>query len=348
MPVPDAAQLRAAGSEYPEWVQTQYLALRDDVPPRVLSLARDLTATAPTPYDRALAIENYLRTIPYTLDVPEPPANRDVVDYFLFDLRRGYCDYYATAMAVLARGAGLPARLAVGYGAGEYDARAGAFHVRQKDAHSWTQIYFPNYGWVDFEPTSGRAALARDSVDTLSGPTRSAPPVEATSVTANLIGALQRAWFIVPGMLILLGVSALLWGIGDTWRLMHMPPALALEQLYRRMRRAARQLGLEVLPSHTPSQVAAMLESYFAAAEFSRLASSWLPVRESIPLISEFYLQTAFGGRAVKKADSAALVRRWQSVAVRLWLAIVLRHLQRSVVRFTLRGTQDKYAHPTP
>jgi transglutaminase-like putative cysteine protease len=81
----------------------------------VLALARDLTATEPTPFDRARAIEAYLRTYPYTLDLPSPKLDRDVVDYFLFDLRQGYCDYYATSMVVLARAAGLPARLAVGY-----------------------------------------------------------------------------------------------------------------------------------------------------------------------------------------------------------------------------------------
>ena len=79
------------------------------------------TATEATPYDRARAIELYLRTIPYSLDVPIPPAEHDVVDYFLFDLRRGYCDYYATAMAMLPRAAGLPAHVAVGYAAGDYD-----------------------------------------------------------------------------------------------------------------------------------------------------------------------------------------------------------------------------------
>ncbi|MEE8390084.1 MAG: transglutaminase domain-containing protein, partial [Anaerolineae bacterium] len=103
VPAAGEEQLRSAGSDYPEWVRNRYLSLPDWLPDRVLVLARDLTATEPTPYDRALAIESYLRAFPYSLDVPLPPPDQDVVDYFIFDLRRGYCDYYATAMVVLAR-----------------------------------------------------------------------------------------------------------------------------------------------------------------------------------------------------------------------------------------------------
>ena len=98
VPVAGEAELRYAGSNYPDWIRARYLALPDDIPDRVGVLARDLTATVPTPYDRARAIETYLRQFPYTLDVSAPPATRDVVDYFLFDLKRGYCDYYASAM----------------------------------------------------------------------------------------------------------------------------------------------------------------------------------------------------------------------------------------------------------
>ena len=107
---------------------------------------------------RLLAIEAYLRTISYTLDVPAPPLDRDVADYFLFDLRRGYCDYFATAMVVLARSVGIPARLVTGYASGGYDVISAQFVVLEKDAHSWVEVYFPSYGWVEFEPTSGLAA----------------------------------------------------------------------------------------------------------------------------------------------------------------------------------------------
>jgi hypothetical protein len=101
-------QLRGAGSEYPDWVRARYLVLPDSIPERVLILARDLTAAQPTPYDRVRAIESYLRAYPYSLDLPAPPYQQDIVDYFLFDLKKGYCDYYATAMTVMARHAVAP------------------------------------------------------------------------------------------------------------------------------------------------------------------------------------------------------------------------------------------------
>ena len=104
----DAEALRAAGEAYPDRIRAQYLRVPENMPPRVLALARDLTAAEPTPYDRARAIETYLRTIPYSLDVPTPPGDRDVVDYFLFDLRRGTVTDYATAMAMLACAARSP------------------------------------------------------------------------------------------------------------------------------------------------------------------------------------------------------------------------------------------------
>jgi len=133
-------QLRNAGMDYPQQITSRYLSLPDTVPERVLALARELTQAAPTPYDRAVAIETYLRTFPYTLDVEPPPRDRDVVDYFLFTAQKGYCDYYATSMVVLARAAGLPARMVIGYASGEYDAPTAEYIVRQENAHSWAEV----------------------------------------------------------------------------------------------------------------------------------------------------------------------------------------------------------------
>ena len=147
VPIADEDRLRLEEGDYPDWVRERYLALPESVPERVETLARDLTATEPTPYGRARAIETYLRRFPYTLDVPFPPGNRDVVDYFLFDLQTGYCDYFASAMTVLARAAGLPSRLAVGYARGTYDWERARYLVTEGDAHAWSEVYFPNHGW---------------------------------------------------------------------------------------------------------------------------------------------------------------------------------------------------------
>ena len=95
-----------------------------------------------------------------------PPADVvDVADYFLFDLRRGYCDYYATAFVVLARAAGLPARFATGFTAGSWDPVQRLWVVDEGNAHSWPEVFFPEVGWIPFEPTGGRPPLERVGQD---------------------------------------------------------------------------------------------------------------------------------------------------------------------------------------
>ena len=152
--VPDltVADLEAVGIEYPDWVRERYLAL-PPVPQRVGDLVAQVTEGAQTPYQKARAIEGYLRQFPYDLEVRSAPAGRDVVDYFLFDLQRGYCDYFASAMTVMLRAAGVPARLALGYARGEYNRALGEWVVSERDSHAWVEIYFPTYGWIEFEPT---------------------------------------------------------------------------------------------------------------------------------------------------------------------------------------------------
>jgi transglutaminase-like putative cysteine protease len=112
---PTIDELRAAGADYPADIRVRYLQLPVSLPDRVHDLARQITDGLIDPYERAKAIENHLReNYPYDLDVPPPPEGRDVADYFLFDLKKGYCDYYASAMVVLARSSGLPARFVSG------------------------------------------------------------------------------------------------------------------------------------------------------------------------------------------------------------------------------------------
>ncbi len=153
-PEQDAARLRAAGANYPPEVIARHLQLPDSLDPRIVELARALTEGAATPYDAAVAIEAELRKIPYSLDLPTPPDGRGLVSWFLFDLKKGYCDYYASAMVVLARLSGIPARLAIGYATGELDPRTGQWFVTEQSAHSWPELYFPGIGWVPFEPTA--------------------------------------------------------------------------------------------------------------------------------------------------------------------------------------------------
>lgn len=159
-----------------------HLALPDTVTDRTVALARSLVEGQPTMYDQAHAIEAHLRTYEYDLTVPAPPAGTvDVSDYFLFDLERGYCDYYATAFVALARIAGLPARFATGFAPGQWNPEDGIWTITEAEAHSWPEVYFPEYGWIAFEPTAGRPELTRVGTTLSLGATSRVPRDELTT-----------------------------------------------------------------------------------------------------------------------------------------------------------------------
>jgi transglutaminase-like putative cysteine protease len=162
------SDLLAAGTGYPGWILDRYLQLPDSMPSRVIDLAQELTKDIETPYQKAMAICNYLRTLEYTPDIEAPPEGTDGVDYFLFEVEKGYCQYFASAMTVLLRASGVPSRMVVGYGPGElmeqYGPRDIMGHLggaRQglqdtfvvRNTHSWSEVFFPGYGWIAFEPT---------------------------------------------------------------------------------------------------------------------------------------------------------------------------------------------------
>jgi hypothetical protein len=147
--------LRRAGTDYGSSITDHYLQLPTDLPDRVRELAARLTRTADTPLDKARAIETYLRgpSFVYSQDIEAPPSHADGVDHFLFETRTGYSDYFASSMAVMLRTVGVPARMAAGYAPGQYDAQSGLNAIRDSDSHGWVQVYFPDFGWIDFEPT---------------------------------------------------------------------------------------------------------------------------------------------------------------------------------------------------
>ncbi len=158
-------QLRAAGNDYPGWVTDRYLQLPNDQPKRVSDLAKEVTAGITNPYDKAKAIERFLHTLGYDQEIEAPPYNVDGVEYFIFELQRGYSEYFGSAMAVLLREVEVPARMVVGYTPREYDQNAGHWVVREADSHGWAEAYFPGYGWVEFEPTPNwQVAVAPESL----------------------------------------------------------------------------------------------------------------------------------------------------------------------------------------
>jgi transglutaminase-like putative cysteine protease len=157
------ASLRLSGTDYPEWITDRYLQLPENITPRTLQLARDITADLETPYDKTLAITGYLRNaIEYSETITAPlPINQEPIDWFLFDVRQGFCNYYATSQVLLLRAVGVPARIAFGYARGEIIEGTSAFSVRELDAHAWPEVYFPGFGWVEFEPTGSQPDIVR-------------------------------------------------------------------------------------------------------------------------------------------------------------------------------------------
>ena len=149
------AELRQAGSVYPDWTR-KYRELPVELPDQVRRESWRVVGEATNAYDAAAAIEQYLRGMTYSTRVPVPPSNQDWVSFLLFNSREGYCDYFSTAMTVMLRGVGIPARVASGYVTGDWDPMTQSYLVTERHAHTWTEVYFPRFGWVPFEPSASR------------------------------------------------------------------------------------------------------------------------------------------------------------------------------------------------
>jgi hypothetical protein len=150
---PSAAELRAAGTDYPPGIELQYLQLPDRLDPRMRTLAEQVTAGASTPYDKAKALEDYLSShYLYTLQLPAQTP-RDPIADFLFERKRGHCEFFASAMTIMLRSLGMPARLVNGFRGSDFNRMTGRYVVRARHAHTWVESYFPGFGWMAFDPT---------------------------------------------------------------------------------------------------------------------------------------------------------------------------------------------------
>ena len=157
---PGAADLRGADGSYPADVMAEYLAL-PSVDRRIPRLAEQITASSSNNYDKALALENYLRTrFAYTLQLSRTVPH-DPLANFLFERKEGHCEYFASSMAVMLRTLGIPSRVVNGFRTGEFNDLTSQYVVRASNAHSWVEAYFPNYGWIAFDPTPGASIPAR-------------------------------------------------------------------------------------------------------------------------------------------------------------------------------------------
>jgi hypothetical protein len=152
LPAALTSELRKVSAAYPQTIQDIYLQL-PPLDPRIQPLAEKIASGSSNEYDKAANIQRYLIShYSYTLDLSGAPANDPLAD-FLFVRRSGNCEYFASAMTVMLRSVGIPARYATGFLAGEYNDVGGDYIVRESDAHAWVEVYFPDYGWMTFDPT---------------------------------------------------------------------------------------------------------------------------------------------------------------------------------------------------
>lgn len=279
--------LQDAGRDYPAWVTERYLELPEDLSPQVAELARKVTAGATNPYDQLAAIEQYLRGFTYNDQIAAPPPGVNAVNYFLFDVQQGYCDYYASSFAMMARTLGIPARVSAGYAQGDYVPEANLYRVREYHGHSWPEVFFPGYGWIEFEPTAAELEIVRTRRSDAATPSLTpAPPPDP--LDEEMLGPLQRPdqfgadpnaetdelaaavtrgwrvlWWIAPLGLAMLA-AALWWrrrrpGISAGARQRVLLDPLFTVNLYGWLMQWAQRLHLPLLPSQTPHEQAASL-----------------------------------------------------------------------------------------
>lgn len=364
---PDIRQLRAASTTYPDWVQKRYLQVPANFSPRIAALAKQITEGKETPYDKAAAITRYLRqAITYTEVIPDVPAGRDPLEWFLFDIKTGFCNYYATSEVMMLRSLGIPARLAVGYAEGGYAFDTNAFTVRRKDSHAWPEVYFPGYGWVEFEPTAGQPALALPGDEEVSGPSTPAGPSgplddrrddemdHPTNVPPIALPRSYAAYYWATGLVIAALLGAFAWRQYRRGKLVFQPAPLVLENFLRKRgwrvpgwlstwsayRQAPRLhrlfsvflvwmrvFGIGVTSAQTPAEKMAVL--------VERIPDAAAPAGA---LLQE-YQQAIYSQHAVdeKRARSAAAVLRW--MVVQAWYR---RLIQRALTPYTFLRSKAK------
>jgi len=321
--------LRAAGTDYPKWVTDRYLQLPDSLPQRVRDLAQEIVPDQTNPYDKAAALQDYLRQIPYNELIESPPSDRDRVDWFLFDLREGYCDYYSSALVVMARAVGVPARLAAGYARGDWNTDASVFRVREHHGHAWVEVFFPEYGWVEFEPTAAEPVIVRPRLASGdAGGSRSdrLPPEgdeedrwrEWMDDDYYPVGPIERPnrWWI-PVVWVVGGLLAVTAAIGGSyWWLEERGLARLglVRKVYVRMTRFGHLLSIRAQESQTPYEYAAELSAEVPAG------------RGPIYRIAGLFVADRFSPRSASEEESTTA---WHELRSRLWRRWFRRLLER-------------------
>lgn len=311
--LPSALQL--ATGNIPRDVIERYTQLPTTLPKRVNDLAAEVAGGAQNQFDTVERIRNFILSYPYNLEISAPPDGADGVDYFLFDLRQGYCDYFASSLAVMLRTLGIPSRYVLGYASGQWDPTIQRWQVLQLNYHSWVEVYFPEYGWIRFEATPP------DAIEFGGRANPAAPPslLDLIDLEGGVIPEDEEEEdffdgdfdpnsdvFITIGRLfgfaVLASIAFILVVYYRWWfRLRYYARA---DELYAKMQRLATLLGLPPGPSQTPVEYGEVL-----ATEMPEFADG---LRE----LSRVYSDRRYAGKPVpmgdlRKAEVAWAAIRW-------------------------------------
>jgi hypothetical protein len=321
-------QLRQAGTQYPRGME-KYLQLPPTVPERVKARADEITGSAQTAYDKAIAIEGALRSLPYETKVPTPPNDRDWVDYTLFDVQTGYADSLSTAMVVMLREEGIPARVVTGFAPGTYDENEAAYIIYESEAHAWVEVFFPRFGWINFEPSVLRDLPFRPTEETsiVLPITDGAFMGESPDMymddpyfdgfgeyTPYMAAREDEPWLIGLGI-----VVVIILGFVAAWFAMMALLRRGLRglpwhaQWYGQFRRLAGWAGMPGRASQTPFEYTAWLESRYPGAG------------RMVRPITECYVEGAYSGREPGPEELARASKAWENLRRPLARRVFLR-----------------------
>ncbi|MCC7076033.1 MAG: DUF3488 domain-containing protein [Acidimicrobiia bacterium] len=240
-----------------------------EIPARVRDLAADVTATAPTTYDKVMALQRWLaENTTYSLDIPPLPEGADTVDHFLFVEKRGFCEQIGSSLVVMLRSLGIPARLTVGYLPGDRNPFSGMFEVRARDAHAWAEVWFPGVGWQGFDPTA-EVPLAGEG-----------PGLAGTDLVAWAGAAIPGLVRLLPGAAVLLAFVFVAWGaralVRDVRRRHGLRRSGWAAREIGRLERAGRRMGRIRGPTDTTPEFVADLgaRTDLPAEEIERLSAT--------------------------------------------------------------------------
>jgi len=302
----------------------------------VRTLAERLTADADTPFDKAQAIKEYLKTLPYTLSVDPPPFDGDGVDHFLFTLKRGYSEYFASAMTVMLRSVDVPARMATGYTTGDKVVNEDLYVVLDSNAHGWLEVYYPNYGWIAAEPTPGKSFPLPVSTEAVVGSEDTSIDAEGPledecedddfedcddglfptdgggrgSQTTVFGAGLTKILYWLAGIF---GVAVVGGFVGNLlWR-KYMYPAEDPHVAYRRLAFLGRLASVGPVAHQTPYQ-------------YRQRLSQLLPDhRDQLSVVIDSYVRSRYGRRQLDDGGRLNLAQAW----IELRMPLLLRSLRR-------------------